>query len=199
MKTVEEIVEEIPMASHFKNRVITKLDGVDRATTLLEMLVQITEHSPEAILIGEENYFPLRFSQNELESLHKLYKEWVDVDALTDRAGNKLNEVSSNIWEKEYNADMIQLLVKRGGVIATIPSYYGWQDFDKTKDLRNRDTSDIAGIFNMKEDSWDEFIDSFADDSTCHGIFAEVFYKTGESFLVRYEGSFSDFMPRKTF
>lgn len=198
MKTVEEIVEEIPMASPFKNHVITKLDGVDRATTLLEMIIQITEHSPEAILTGEEDYSPLRFSRDELEALHILYKEWVDVDALSNRAGNKLNDVSSNIWEKEYNADMITLLVKSGGVIAAIPSYYGWQDFEKTKDLRSRNREDIAGIFNMKEDSWDEFIDSFADDSTRHGIFAEVLYKTGESYFVRYEGSFSDFMPRNT-
>lgn len=96
-------------------------------------------------------------------------------------------------WRDGYNNALAKFLVENGAVMQLSDGYYGWYDYDFMKENFNK--LDIIAVLNVKEDYWDEFDHTFADDSLHkHGIRGQVFFSNGIQRYMRWEGDIRQVM-----
>lgn len=69
--------------------------------------------------------------------------------------------------QEQYNRALKVALIKNGSVVDLRPSTYGWQNYDDTEHLRR-----CGGwsLWNADEDTWHEFVDSYAGSEAKHGL-----------------------------
>lgn len=90
-------------------------------------------------------------------------------------------------WRDGYNHALADFLVANGSVMQLDDGYYGWYDHDFMRDTYPK--LEIIAVLNVKEDYWDEFDHTFADDSLHkHGIRGQVFFSNGMQRYMRWEG-----------
>ena len=72
--------------------------------------------------------------------------------------------------QEEYNRALKIALIRHGSVIEKNPSTYGWADYQATEHLRQ-----CGGwsLWNADEDTWHEFVDSYAGSEAKHGLALE--------------------------
>lgn len=119
----------------------------------------------------------------------EIYALWVDKDALVARADNQLAEPATDNWQDTLNHRLAKLLIKKGSLMGFRRSIYGWHD------VYGQELPEIVGVFNVREDRWEEFTGTFATDNDSRtGITGHVLYANGLMRDFRYEGNLSDIM-----
>lgn len=114
-----------------------------------------------------------------------IHSLWIDVDAVVGRPDNLLKswiEPAAN-WEDDYKRSVAQIVVSNGKLVSLTPSYYGWEE---ERRLIKREP--IVAAFNLIEEEWDEFENTYATDEDSHtGFTVDVLYSDGNFRKFRYE------------
>lgn len=94
----------------------------------------------------------------------------------------ELDNIMSEDWKIGYKKALLDVLIEKGGVHNGKEDwqnlYGGWQDYEKTNELREH----LKGICNIKPElsgnikdiEWEEFDSTFGPNRTIHAISAEI-------------------------
>lgn len=110
---------------------------------------------------------------------------WCDVEAIAERSDNLLKSWAKPAvdWEDNYKRSVAQIVVSRGKLVSLTANYYGWQE-----ESRLIKKEPIVAAFNLIEDEWDEFENTYATDVDSHtGFTVDVLYSDGNFRKIRYE------------
>lgn len=173
-------------------------DKVDLST--YERYYQMSDKSPEVDVVvhelsSEENNIltfgevvekmemSIEYDAPYLAVLEAVYPHWVDYEALRNREDNILNWSESDNWEHGYKISLAQYLKENGVIISHGASVYSWKDYSLAQSDKH-----IVGIYNIKEDSWIDFLGTFVDNEERTGYIADVLFSDGISRIARVEG-----------
>lgn len=155
--------------------IIHALDGLESFTLTLRELGEKIE-----LLDDFDDLYLWNQDAHRLAILASYYPFLVDKDALVAREDNLLKTPNGDDWKSGYKHALAQYLVKHGDLVLINASPYGWKDWDG-KDEK------IVGVYNLKEDYWDEFAGTDCTSESYSGYVAEVLYETGECRTLRVE------------
>ncbi len=163
---------------------------------LVDEAVQILAHVGaeatlfEAFKAGEVD---LRYSSTHVAllaaTLAKVHQFWYNADAARIDEANLLNGPTIHgDWRDGFHHAMAVFLAENGSVMRWSDGYYGWQEYDYPK-------KSVRAVFNVKEDFWEEFDHTFADESLHrHGVTGEVLFEDGTQRYMRWEGDIREVM-----
>ena len=79
-------------------------------------------------------------------------------------------------WKNEYHRALLNVLGRQAYVCEDNPSPYGWVDYDGTQIWREhlKGCSVDPNTSMPREEQWDEFQGTFADDRHVYGVAADV-------------------------
>ena len=131
------------------------------------------------------------WTNGEAVALKKMYPHVIDVDKVINREDNLLN-VKPDIdihWSDSMEADIGKRIAEKKQYITLgSNSYYGLSSWEP-----DEYHGELVGIFNVKENSWEEFQGTFYEgDETKVGFEAELVYEDGYSVIGRMETGFGD-------
>lgn len=169
-------------------------DPYHYGSMLTEAIEEVSKFPEQATIYDILDSYELRESSSArvyTDYVATLVKHRLNVAELASSSANLLNPPAEDAdWQARYKHVMALFMAEHGTVMKLADGYFGWEDYDFLE--KNRHPV-VAAIVSVREDYWDEFEGTFADEvSSPHtGVIAYAVLTDGTNRPLRWEGDMS--------
>lgn len=179
-------------------QVVANLKSMNKSYVLEQAEARLRKHNPGERTLDEiiqaENLRSWHSDDLNLATVMSLmFPLWNDHMALFGSERNALHQVPANSsWERGYRNFIAKFLRDNAEPVNLFDSTYGWRETRQF--LATHPNENVVGIYNITEDAWSEFQDTFSENSQHTGVTAEALYSNGAMRKLRWEGSLTEIM-----